>query len=730
MINTIALRPIPCFGTSSGPLEPLEQVAYIYGPNGAGKSSIAKQLYAAAEPALDRELFNKEFVELLLKPDSAIPGVFVIRDGDQDVQSRIDELTGSQSSTDPAATDGEIATAERDHVRYTTTIGQQKKLIDDANKALKDACWAKRKELPPALHEAFRGFLNDANKHLQQARHIRETTSAESLKTVAEIEDAYDAVADSNAIALTRIQAPSILAAPTDADKALLQTPIRSGDETTFSEFIAQLGNADWVRQGKPYLDKTTNACPFCQQALHVPLSDSLDSLFDQTYEAQVKEVESILARETAHRNGMREFSESLEPYPDEIVSDIKRAAGSLIAQLNGRIAQFELKMREPSTVVVVDDILSFEEDLAQLVLDINVRIDATNSLIQNREEAKAELREEVWKLFVHSTVDNDFALYAGAVSAPTKALENLQSKADLAANKLGAKREELALLQSQLTSAFPTVEAINQTLRGLGFLSFTIRHLDDDTYQLVRPDGSSASDTLSEGERTLISFLYFYHKLTQLHSDQAAPKSLVAIVDDPVSSLDGETLFVINLLIRELTKRVVDGGGRLVQIFLLTHNAYFFKEATFVPNGWKEGSRSFHVLQKGPNGITSSRHYSSSPIKSNYNYLWDQVRAAAEAENLQCSASLPNAMRRIIENYFHIAGGLDTDSLLSKIPENERWACRALMSWYNDGSHTAPWDVDYAAISTDASTHLEAFKRIFEASNHAAHYEMMMRGN
>lgn len=160
----------------------------------------------------------------------------------------------------------------------------------------------------------------------------------------------------------------------------------------------------------------------------------------------------------------------------------------------------------------------------------------------------------------------------------------------------------------------------------------------------------------------------------------------------------------------------------------LLTHNAYFFKESEFTPKGVSPGDRAYWVLSKGANGISTHKHYATSPIKSNYTQLWDQVRAASKTASPELSAWLPNAMRRIIENYFHIAGGLDTDKVISKIDESDRWACQALLAWYNDGSHTAPWDVGYSSISSDATTHIRAFKQIFEASGHAAHYEMMMQ--
>ncbi len=422
-------------------------------------------------------------------------------------------------------------------------------------------------------------------------------------------------------------------------------------------------------------------------------------------------------------------FLSGVRANPVDETPAILKAAEALEQRIVARKRQIEVKVNAPSSRVVLPGISDSETELERIVATTNKRIDETNSLLRNREQAKDDLKKEVWRYYVHSVVDNDLATFDGAIEAPTKALKSLRPKLDSAKQTLIQKRGELADLQKRLTSAAPTVEAINSTLRSLGFLNFTIQHLDDDdSYRLTRADGAPAGHTLSEGERTLISFLYYFHKLLRLHEDKSASDRVVAIIDDPVSSLDGETLFVINLLLRTLFESCVQETGRLEQVILLTHNAFFYKESVFTPKGVSPGTRSYLVLTKEANGTSTHKHYERSPIKSNYTQLWDQVRAASEADNLEHSAWLPNAMRRIIENYFQIAGGLDTDKIIADVSESDRWACQALLSWYNDGSHTAPWDVDYSSISSDATMHLRAFRQIFEAAGHSAHFEMMMQ--
>lgn len=729
MIESLTIDHLPCFGPSAPPLQPLSQITFIYGPNGSGKSSIAKSLRAVKGQGFIQELFDKDFVELLLQPDHRMPGVFVIRDGDPVVQTRIDELVGKLANDGESRNAGEIEGAQKAVTQFEKSMDKQEQLVAKATEILTDACWKKRKALPQSFQEAFQGFLGDSKKNVAEVHNVRNTSSDDGVKSRDELLSSYQTLGDENTQELERFPLLSTLGEPTAERVGLLEKPIKSKDETSFGDFTRLLGNSDWVRQGLQYLEESSGQCPFCQQAVNDNISASLDQLFDHFYEDQIRVVREALLDEERRSEQIKEYISAIRTNSADETASVLKAAEAVQQRISTRRQQVESKIAAPSSRVVLQELEDLETDLKKVVSNANERIDEVNSLLRNRKLAKEALKTEVWRHYVYSVIDNDLSTYDGAIEAPAKALTSLSPKLKDAKQTLTERQRELSELQQQLTSAAPTVEAINRTLLNLGFLSFSIRHLDDDdTYQLVRTDGTPASHTLSEGERTLISFLYFFHKLLRLHENKSASEGLVAVIDDPVSSLDGEMLFVINLLLRKVFESCVKKTGRLKQVILLTHNAYFFKESEFTPKGVSPGDRSYMVLTKGATGTTSHRHYEKSPIKSNYTQLWDQVRAASTADNPELSAWLPNAMRRIVENYFQITGGLDTDKVIAGIPESDRWACQALLAWYNDGSHTAPWDVDYSSISSDATTHVRAFRQIFEASGHSAHYEMMMQ--
>jgi wobble nucleotide-excising tRNase len=67
--------------------------------------------------------------------------------------------------------------------------------------------------------------------------------------------------------------------------------------------------------------------------------------------------------------------------------------------------------------------------------------------------------------------------------------------------------------------------------------------------------------------------------------------KEKIVIIDDPVSSLDGNALFIISALVREMIEVCYNNtdyrdqrvkGDFIKQIFILTHNAQFHRGITY----------------------------------------------------------------------------------------------------------------------------------------------------
>jgi hypothetical protein len=84
--------------------------------------------------------------------------------------------------------------------------------------------------------------------------------------------------------------------------------------------------------------------------------------------------------------------------------------------------------------------------------------------------------------------------------------------------------------LEKTVTSIQPTVNEINRLLRGFGFRSFYLEAMEGNLYRLCRPDGSDAQDTLSEGERNFITFLYFFHLLKGSTSEAGLNEDRVTV--------------------------------------------------------------------------------------------------------------------------------------------------------------------------------------------------------
>ena len=114
--------------------------------------------------------------------------------------------------------------------------------------------------------------------------------------------------------------------------------------------------------------------------------------------------------------------------------------------------------------------------------------------------------------------------------------------------------RGEISQLSSQIVNVDATMNSINQKLTDSGFQGFHIQKKKDEPnkYDIIRDDGLPAHG-LSEGERNFIAFLYFYHKVLGRETADSTFKDRIVVIDDPVSSMDSSSLFIVSSIVREL---------------------------------------------------------------------------------------------------------------------------------------------------------------------------------
>jgi wobble nucleotide-excising tRNase len=314
---------------------------------------------------------------------------------------------------------------------------------------------------------------------------------------------------------------------------------------------------------------------------------------------------------------------------------------------------------------------------------------------------------------------------YHASKTAVDAAINGIEASQTTKRDNLNTAQQTLRDLEKGITSVQPTVTEINALLASFGFRGFRLATAGDqgNFYEIVRLDGSNAAQSLSEGEKTFVTFLYFYHLIRGSVSESGMTSDRVIVFDDPISSLDSDILFIVSSLIKRVFELSHAQNSLIRQVFVLTHNIYFHKEVSFDPDRKRElrAHETFWIVKK-IDDVSTLQSFDHNPIKTSYELLWSEVRN----EN-RSNLTIQNTLRRILENYFKILGNMDKDKIIEKFGGREKVICASLFSWVNDGSHSSHDDL---YISSDAATvdaNLAVFRRIFEETGHTQHYQMMM---
>jgi len=476
-------------------------------------------------------------------------------------------------------------------------------------------------------------------------------------------------------------------------------------------------------------------ACPFCQQRAPVSLATDLAKYFDTVYESSIERLTSL---QTAYKSAVMKVIESLdagEALPaDHLNAEAFTAARTTLETLLDANANLlATKLRNPSERVTSEASGPALATVVELLDGANKSIQEHNRRIEERATERPLLVEQCWHHFVATTIAFDLAAYQSAVKSPQKAIDGVGPKIDETREEIARQTAELDELNSKSRSSASTVQKINSTLASVGFTNFKLAssRATDEGYALERDGDLLVDNTLSEGERTFVTFLYYFWALRGSDSATRDPRPTVAVIDDPISSLDSGILWVVCQLIRTLMADVANDSSNLTQLIVLTHNAHFFREITY-PR--KEGERlkekrTFATLNKRPGMPSTLLMETKNPVRSAYRGLWDEV-AYAKEHPLESPLGLQNTMRRIIESYLTLLGGMELDGLAANFQGAEMEIFQSFRAWANDGSHMVVFEeLDHSPSGATTEMYLRVFERIFRDSHQDGHYDMMMAG-
>ena len=135
----------------------------------------------------------------------------------------------------------------------------------------------------------------------------------------------------------------------------------------------------------------------------------------------------------------------------------------------------------------------------------------------------------------------------------------------------------------------------------------------------------------------------------------------------------------------------------------------------------WKE--ESFWIVRSLNNQSKIIKH-DENPIQTTYELLWREINIPIEQIN---KATVFNTMRRILEYYFNIIGGLDYEKSINEFDDEEKIIFKSLFSWINNGSHFINDDLVVYTEPENIEKQINVFKAVFKKLKHESHYNMMM---
>jgi wobble nucleotide-excising tRNase len=753
MISSLNIKGVATYDPINGvPISELKKVNFFFGFNGSGKSTIANYLRnLSLDPSLQNAyfsqcsnvgynsanhqllIFNEDFIEENFKRNQELKGVFT--------------LNQSNATIDQQITDEEnnIASYELIKRKYQSKIEALERDKNSKGNTLLNNCWNERASFATLSKISLAHSGSKPNFLLE----IRNSIPAPStqIPTLQSLTDTYQSLYErdlKNVNANINGKSYLVIRRIEIQLEILLQEIIVGNEEVDIAGLINSLNSRSWVELGLTYLEKSGDVCPFCQnQTIDENLKEQFNKFFDETYKRKVGLIENL---KQSYRQKADEFIAEVTSIqnvfnPDNLVSNIIIA---LNQHFNRAIEIIEDKLTHTNERRSITSISTLKSELSEIIKAIK----DNNQLYDDSATNKEKLLENIW-LYIADKCQQTISEYDQRVIQYVRLNSLAVHLRDKYAAQISTAKQKIETLRGQTVNTKDAVDKINLILRNSGFEGFEIDEKEKTNnisrYYLKRPNTVSTTSvfqTLSEGEKNFIAFLYFYQSC--LGTDDLlnnGSKKKIIVIDDPVSSLDSQSMFIVSTLIHSLILRKANDNrpnrmllknNDIAQVFVLTHNFYFYKEVSFNKRPLCTDWWHYRII-KVNNQTKISGGYDKT-INDDYTLLWNSIKELKNnlPHNSTQNVLIANSMRRIIESYVSFIGyGNDSWAALlnDSIADPAYYIKSSFISTINDESHkVAALDSIYyqKIINEQPQVLFDVFKSIFKSIG-KEHYEMMM---
>jgi len=653
-------------------LQPFGQFNVIYGWNGSGKttlSSLVRHMESRSAVTEGEAEFEFDGTAKVRASDFATVNISPVRVFNRDFVAAT--ILAARERMEPIYFLGkdsvekqkQVETLRQERERASSAVATARSQKSAAEKALDDFCINKARVIKELLISSRSTQYNnyDKRRFKQAADELAEESRQGALQGDEDKErlrkqkDAQP----KNAVAPLSVTVPPFGELASNADTLLTQSVVSQA----LKELTEDREVGVWVQRGLALHsgEHATDTCRFCGQTLLAERRKALEAHFNDAFSSFQAKVDAAAQRIERDRAGLAgvEFPDASRLYDhlaSEYESAVTKARGILHdatkfleslhrALLEKRDSPFKVVSLSSGAVGDIPNSVA----VTQAVAVINTIIEEHNTTTN---EFQGEVDRACTQLEKHYIAEA-FPEYDQLRTA----LQNADAALGAVADGPRALDDQIASVERDIVEHRRPAEELNSELRA--YLAHDELRLDiKETGYTVMRGGEPAND-LSESEKTAIAFLYFLKSLQDKTFDLG---NGIVVIDDPVSSLDANSLFSAFGYMKERTR----AAG---QLFVLTHNFGFFRQVRnwfhHLPNQRKKDPNlrpgRFYLLRACvEDGRRTASLGRMDPLleqyESEYHYLFKTIHDEANRPDsevvLQQYYGLPNIARRLLEAF------------------------------------------------------------------------------
>lgn len=501
-------------------------------------------------------------------------------------------------------------------------------------------------------------------------------------------------------------------------------------------------------------------------------LIEQIRSLFDTSSQEQLSKLAKTLETLTNLERSLRASTATINSTP-LINEDAVRDSISIMSQFTLDLQTIEeairFRLEDPSGKLPQFQMILEIPKIESALKLLRDRIDEHNLSIQNRLNNRIKYGNRFYIRLYQDCEEIIRQQFTRGTEPKRKEIEGIEKSIRNKETQLKSLESRIRVLRDELSDTTEVRTSINTTLEHLGFVRFRLGQSPTNRklFTIERPIKDTPLeysidrfDTLSEGEKTILSFLYFMHCIKPDSNELGDTQSVTLVIDDPIASTDASTFYFITALMRRAVRRITEPDDRELQneisnkvdqVVILTHNVGFYSNSSYEIRRQLRQKHiaemtAFFKLEKSfeidkPHQIHNIENPNS--ISTEYQLLWNEVfQASKECEHHPADAIIPsyrllsNTLRRILDSYFITLGTTNyadtqrsSKSSITRLGQSYGQVVEECMIRLNEGSHGSY--ENYTSSTLPTRQLLLQFERIFseliDNGAHHGHFLMMM---